>query len=82
MNQFGLIHIHIDMYIYGNVTIPGIAILNKQKFNSFFFYKIREQEGGAGSAWGCWYQCGGEEVGIGHVNIVHILCAHVCKWKK
>jgi hypothetical protein len=32
---------------------PCVAILNKQKYNffSFFFYKIREQEGETGPAW-------------------------------
>jgi hypothetical protein len=32
---------------------------------------------------GIWYQWEGEEVGkgCGRVNIVQILCTHVCKWK-
>jgi hypothetical protein len=51
----------------------------------FFFYKIREQEGGTGSA-----QKGavgtsrrGVEVGKGgrRMNMVQIMCTHVCKAK-
>jgi hypothetical protein len=35
------------------------------------------------SCLGGWYQWKGEEVGkgCGRVNIVQILCTHVCKWK-
>jgi hypothetical protein len=50
----------------------------------FFFYKIGEQEGrkchpgvGVGTC------MRGEEVrkGFGRVNIIQMLCTHVCKWK-
>jgi hypothetical protein len=51
----------------------------------FFFYKIGEQEGKTGPAWGegGWYQWEEEDVGKGckRVNMVQILCAHVRKWK-
>jgi hypothetical protein len=44
----------------------------------FFFYKIREQEGGTGPVWRGWYQWEGEEVGkgCGRMNTVQILCTH------
>jgi hypothetical protein len=51
-------------------------------FFFLFFYKIREQEGGSPS-WGGLYQGEGEDVrkGCGRVNMVEVLCTHVCKWK-
>jgi hypothetical protein len=60
-----------------------IAVLNKQKCH-FFFYKISEQEGRKDPALGGGSISGrGKEVrkGCGRLNIVHILCAHVYKWK-
>jgi hypothetical protein len=59
--------------------IPCVATLNKQKYHSFL-YKIREQEGRTGPV-GEWLQWEGEEVGkeCGRVNIMQILCTHVCK---
>jgi hypothetical protein len=48
---------------------------------SFYLYKIREQEGGIGPAWGIWYQWQGWGGGGEMVNMVQILCAHICKWK-
>jgi hypothetical protein len=47
----------------------------KQTKVSFFLNKIGEQEGKIGPIW--------EEVGKGcrRVNVVQILCTHVCKWK-
>jgi hypothetical protein len=65
------------------MEIPCVAILNKQKCHLFFFYKIGEQEGRTGTAWGGLVPVGGEEVGkgCGRVNIVQILCTHECKWK-
>jgi hypothetical protein len=60
----------------------GVAVLNKQKYHFFFFYKIREQEVRSGPTCGCWYQWERDEgKGCGRVNIVQILCIHVCKWK-
>jgi hypothetical protein len=47
-------------------------------FFSFFFYKIREQEGRTVLAWGIWYQWEGKR---GGVNIMQMLCAHICKCK-
>jgi hypothetical protein len=49
----------------------------------FLFYKIRKQEGGTGLVWGVGISGSVEEVGkgFGRVNIVQILCIHVCKWK-
>jgi hypothetical protein len=48
-----------------------------------FFYKIREQEGGTGPSWGGWYRWRGKEVGkeCARMNIVQILCTHICKLK-
>jgi hypothetical protein len=66
---------------------PCVAILNKYKchFFLFFLYIIGEQEGGTGLALGAWFGTSqrGEEVGKGcrRVNMVQILCTHVCKWK-
>jgi hypothetical protein len=80
MNQFGL------EYIYTwkcHKETPCVVILNKNVL-FFFIYKIREQEGGTGLAWGQgWYQWKGEGEGKGwkRVNMVQILCTHVCKWK-
>jgi hypothetical protein len=47
-----------------------------------FFYKIREQEGKTGSVWGVGTREREEDVGKGYrrVNMVQILCTHVCKW--
>jgi hypothetical protein len=45
----------------------------------FLFYKIREQEGGTGSALG-WEGAGGGERGR-RMNMVQIMCTHVCKCK-
>jgi hypothetical protein len=51
----------------------------------FFFYKIREQEGGSGRVSGGrrWYQLedGGGGERCRRVNVLQILCTHVCKWK-
>jgi hypothetical protein len=51
----------------------------------FFFYKIREQECGAGSAWKRrvryqWEEGGGRERG-GKMNMVQIMHTHVSKCK-
>jgi hypothetical protein len=50
---------------------------------SFFFYKIGEQAGRTGLIWGVGINGRGQEVGTGcrRVNMVQILCTHVCKWK-
>jgi hypothetical protein len=56
----------------------------KQRCLFLFFYKIEEQEGGTGPAWGGVGTSGrGEEVGkrCRRVNMVKTLCTHVCKWK-
>jgi hypothetical protein len=59
-----------------------VTILNKQKMSFFFFYKIGEQEDGTGSAWEV-DTSGREDGGKGcrRMNMVQILCTHVCKWK-
>jgi hypothetical protein len=44
---------------------PCVAILNKKKMSLFFFYKIREQEGGTGPVWGIGTSGREEEVGKG-----------------
>jgi hypothetical protein len=48
-----------------------------------FFYKIREQEGRACPALGFGTSGSREDVGRAcrRVNMVPILCTHVCKWK-
>jgi hypothetical protein len=48
-----------------------------------FFYKIGGQEGRTGLSWGEGLVPvgGGGGKGCGRVNIVQILCVHVCKWK-
>jgi hypothetical protein len=51
-----------NTYLHGSATRKfHVAVLNKQKshFFSFFYYKIREQEGGTGPD--CWW---GEVVDI------------------
>jgi hypothetical protein len=53
----------------------------KQTKMSFFFLLQNWRTGGQN--WRVWYQWEGEEVGKGcrRVNMVQILCIHVCKWK-
>jgi hypothetical protein len=73
------------MYTYGNVTrkLPvklPLSQTSKMSSFSFFFYKIREQEGCKG--WGGVGTTGNREVGgKGHrrVNTVQKMCTHVCK---
>jgi hypothetical protein len=57
--------------------------LKQTKMSFFFFYKIGEQEGRTGPAWGVGTSGRREEVGkgCGRVNMVQILCTHGCKWK-
>jgi hypothetical protein len=86
-----VIHIYIYVYIYiyiykwhKETPCVAIFILNKQKYNisffSFFFYKIREQEGRKGTAGnGGSVPVAGK--GYRRVNAVQILCTHVCKYK-
>jgi hypothetical protein len=63
---------------------PSTSISNKQKCLSFFFYKIREQEGRTcpvgEESWYQWEVEGSRERGR-RVNMVQILCTHVCKYK-
>jgi hypothetical protein len=65
---------------------PCVAILSKQKCHFFLLfssYRIREEEGRTGPAWGVGTGRRGEKVrrGCRRVNMVQILCTHVCKWK-
>jgi hypothetical protein len=56
----------------------------KMSFFSFFFYKIREQEGETGPAQvGEGYQWEGEVVGkkSRRMHIAQNMCTHVCKCK-
>jgi hypothetical protein len=50
----------------------------------FFFYKVEEQEDGTGSArvrgWHQWEEGGGRERDR-RVNMVQIMCTHICKYK-
>jgi hypothetical protein len=54
-----------------------------KKNDFFFFYKIRKQEGTTVPVW--WVGNNGMRKDVSkrfsRVNIVQILCAHVCKWK-
>jgi hypothetical protein len=57
--------------------------LEQTKMSFFLFYKFGEQEGRTDPIWE-FGNCGRrEEVGKEHgrVNMVQILCMHVCKWK-
>jgi hypothetical protein len=62
---------------------PMYSYLKQTKMSFFFFYKIREQEGRIGPVWGLATNGRGENVGKGYrrVNMVQILCTHICKWK-
>jgi hypothetical protein len=56
----------------------------KMSFLFPFFCKTGEQEGCkspavVGGAGGCWYQWEGER--CRRVNMVQILCTHICIWK-
>jgi hypothetical protein len=44
------------------------------------FFKNREQKGKSGPVW-VLVPAGEERKGCKKVNIVKILCTHVCKWK-
>jgi hypothetical protein len=72
-----VIHIYVEMSHENSLG----SYLKKSKMVCFFFYKIREQTGRTGPAWGDSYQVSGEEVGKGYgrVNVVQILCTHVYK---
>jgi hypothetical protein len=72
-----------------NITQTGsspVLLVKQTKMSFSFIYKGREQEGKIGPGEGV-QEVGtsgrGEEVGKGHgrVNMVQILCTHVCKWK-
>jgi hypothetical protein len=39
-----------------------VVSLNQQKYHRIFFYKIKEQEGGTGPAWGTGTSGSGEKV--------------------
>jgi hypothetical protein len=47
----------------------------------FFFFEIKGQEGRIGTVWQV--PVGGEDVekGCSRVDMVQILCTHICKWK-
>jgi hypothetical protein len=77
-----IIHIYMEIS-QGNVPCSYLKQA-KMLFFSFLFYKIREQEGRAGPAW----EEGGNgrrkkvvEKGCRRINMVQILCTHVCKSK-
>jgi hypothetical protein len=61
---------------------PCIAILNQQKCH-FFHLQNGITGDKTGSAWGVDTSTRGENAGRGcrRVNMVHILCTHICKWK-
>jgi hypothetical protein len=77
------IYMYIYVYIYMEMSQGNqyIAILNKNVI--FFFYIKGEQEGRTGPVWGVGTSGRREDVGRGcrRVNMVEILCTHVCKWK-
>jgi hypothetical protein len=76
---------HTYMELSQGNSLCSYFYLKQAKMSFFFFYKIREQEGRAGPAWGeqCWYRGRGRGVGKGdrRVNMAQILCTHVCKCK-
>jgi hypothetical protein len=59
-----------------------ITILNKQECH--YFLQKQRTGGNNRSCLGSWYQWEEEDVrkGSRRVNMVQILCTHVCKWKK
>jgi hypothetical protein len=59
------------------------SYLKQIKMSSFFFYKIKEQEGRTSPTWEDWYQWegGGDGERAWVMTAVQILCTHVCKWK-
>jgi hypothetical protein len=61
---------------------PYVAILNKKTMSFLFFYKIGER-GQNRSCLGCLPPVVAGDVGkeSGRVNMVQILCTHVCNWK-
>jgi hypothetical protein len=73
-------NIHIEMS-QGNSLY---SYLKETKMSFFFsFTKLQNRRAEQALSWG-WYQCGRvEDVGKGftRVNMVQILCTHVCKWK-
>jgi hypothetical protein len=74
--------IHIYMEISQGNSLCSYLKQNKNVI--FFFYIIGEQEGGIGPVGGGIGTTGsGEDVGKGcrRVNMVQILCVHICKWK-
>jgi hypothetical protein len=60
-----------------------VTILNKQKLSFFFLFKIRDQKGSIGPVWGVGINGKGDDMGKGcrRVNMVKILCIHMCKWE-
>jgi hypothetical protein len=70
-------HISYNTNIHGNVSY-----LKETKIPSFFFTKT-EQDSKTGPV--CGVGTSGEEdirKGCRRVNMVEILCTHVCEWKK
>jgi hypothetical protein len=59
------------------------SYLKQTKMSFFFFHKIGEQEGEAGPVWVVGTSGRDEDVGRGcrRMDIIQILCTHVCKWK-
>jgi hypothetical protein len=46
------------------------------------YFSFTKLQGGRGPVWGsCFQWWGNVEKDCRRVNIVHILCTHVCKWK-
>jgi hypothetical protein len=74
--------IRIIMHIYMEMSQGNslCSYFKQTKIVIFFFYKIREQEGETGPVWGVGISGQVEDVGKGHgrVNMVQILCTHVC----
>jgi hypothetical protein len=75
----------IHMYMEMSQRNSLCSYLNTQKCHLFFYYKIGAQEGKTGPV-----GSGGELVPVGGekrwgngmgMNMVQILCTHVCKWK-
>jgi hypothetical protein len=61
----------------------GNSLYSYRKQTKMSFFKKREQEGKTGSVWGVSISGRGDDIrkGCRRVNILEILCSHVCKWK-
>jgi hypothetical protein len=78
MNQIRLHYIYTWKF---HKETPCLAILNKNCI--FYFTKLENRKPEQVLGGEDWYQWWWEEMGkgFGRVNVLQILCPHVCKWK-